>query len=464
MTQTKAVAYCRISDDRLGLGLGVERQQQDCERLAHERGWALTRTLTDNDLSAYSGKPRPQYRRLLDLIEAGQCDAVLAWHPDRLHRSPSELEEFLGVVERHGVRVETVQAGTWDLSTPSGRLVARQLGSVSRYESEHKAERVRRALEQNATSGRAHGRRAYGWQRVHDPDTGQGQEVVDPGEAKVVREIAERIIGGDSIRGIAADLNERGVLSPTGKPWGKQMLRHVVQRERNAGLRVHHGQVVGEGTWEPIHHRGTWEQVRAVLSDPTRRTSTGSAAKHLLSGIARCGVCGGAMRAGLNRQTVSYRCADNSCVSRSKADVDDLVTAVVLGRLARPDAADLLTPDRSPERVAAVHEALGLRARLDRAADDYADGKIDARQMERITARLRPQLDAADARARVVDDAPLLDGLAANVQAAQVWTDMSITRRRAVVDLLVDVTIERAKQGARTFAPESVSIEWRGGS
>jgi len=44
----------------------------------------------------------------------------------------------------------------------------------------------------------------------------------------------------------------------------------------------------------------------------------------------------------------------------------------------------------------ATGEAAGLRARLDTAADDYADGKIDARQLERITARIRPALDAAE--------------------------------------------------------------------
>ncbi len=365
-------------------------------------------------------------------------------------------------MERHGVVVETVQAGEWDLSSPSGRLMARQLGSIARYESEHKAQRVRRALEQNATSGRAHGRRAYGWQRVFDPDTGMSRDEVDPVEAGVVREIAQRIVAGDSIRGITTDLTARGLLSPTGKPWGKQMLRHVVQRERNVGLRVHHGEVIGEGAWEPILDRGTWEQVRAILRDPARKTSSGSAAKHLLSGIARCGVCASPIRAGLNRQTPAYRCAERSCVARSRRDVDQLVTAVVLGRLARPDAVNLLNPDNSADRREAIAEADGLRARLDTAADDYADGKIDARQLERISARLRPQIDATEARARVVDDSPLLDGLAANDQAAAVWESLSITRRRAVVDLLVTVTIDRAAQGARVFDPESVVIAWKG--
>lgn len=458
---TQAVVYCRISSDPRGLGLGVERQATDCHALAARNGWTVTRTLTDNDVSAYSGKLRPRYQQLLDLVRTGQIQSIIAWHPDRLHRSPAELEEFIVLVERHGVAVETVQSGEWDLTSPSGRLMARQLGSIARYESEHKSVRVKRALEQNATSGRAHGRRAYGWTRAFDPETGVGREVVEPTEAAVVREIAQRINSGDSIRGVTTDLNDRAIPSPMGKPWGKNMVRHLVLRERNAGLRIHHGEVIGDGAWEPILDRAAYEQVRAVLRDPARKTSAGTAAKHLLSGIARCGVCGGPVRGGQNRQTAAYRCADGSCVARGREDVDQLVTAVVLGRLARPDAAQLLSQDTSAERVDAMREMDGLRARLDTAADDYADGKIDARQLERITARLRPQIDGAQARARLVDDSGLLDGLVANEQAAVVWESLSITRRRAVVDLLVSVVINRTTPGARMFDPTAVRIEWR---
>ncbi len=106
-------------------------------------------------------------------------------------------------------------------------------------------------------------------------------------------------------------------------------------------------------------------------------------------------------------------------------------------------------------------DAQTLRARLDHAADDYAYGKIDARQLERITARLRPQVEAAQAMARVVDDSPLLDGLVANENAETPWAAMSLGRRRAVVDLLISVTVHRAKPGARVFDPEQVRIDWK---
>ncbi len=455
----RVATYCRISDDREGQALGVKRQREDCEALVGSRGWTLAGRYVDNDLSAYSGKPRPGYSQLLDAVRGGLVDGIVAWHPDRLHRSPRELEDFLALVEQHGVNVETVRAGKWDLSTPSGRMTARILGSVARGESEHKSDRVRRALEQRAGMGRAHGRIAYGWTRTVLPD-GTKVEIVDEAQAALVRELAGRIVAGHSLRSIVADLDGRGIPSPSGKPWAKNLVRALVIRERNVGLRVHRGEVVGLGDWPPILDRGLWEQVRAVLADPARKTSSSTAAVHLLSGIARCGVCDGPMRASMNRAVPSYRCATSACVSRNRADLDDLVTRAVIGRLARPDAAGLLGPPDECNRLA-VAEVAELRARLDTAADDYADGALDREQFHRITERLRPRIDAAQARARVIDSSPLLDGLVGAGDARKVWDGLPLSRQRGVVDLLLAVRVLRTTPGARVFDPGAVEVTWR---
>jgi DNA invertase Pin-like site-specific DNA recombinase len=73
-------------------------------------------------------------------VRAGRLDAVVTWHPDRLHRSPREVEAFIDIVNAAGIRVATVQAGEYDLSTASGRMTARVVGAVSRHESEHKSD------------------------------------------------------------------------------------------------------------------------------------------------------------------------------------------------------------------------------------------------------------------------------------------------------------------------------------
>src|SRR6266480_3766265 len=91
--------YCRISEDREGAGLGVADQEADCRELAGELGLEVVAVFSDNDRSAYSSKPRPGYEDMLRMIAAGTVSAVLAWHTDRLHRSPTELENYINATQ-----------------------------------------------------------------------------------------------------------------------------------------------------------------------------------------------------------------------------------------------------------------------------------------------------------------------------------------------------------------------------
>ena len=83
---TRAAIYARQSLDRSGEGAAVDRQVEDCRQLAAARGWEVTHVLPDNDLSASTGRRRPGYEHLLDLMLTGQVQAVIVWHVDRLTR------------------------------------------------------------------------------------------------------------------------------------------------------------------------------------------------------------------------------------------------------------------------------------------------------------------------------------------------------------------------------------------
>jgi DNA invertase Pin-like site-specific DNA recombinase len=178
--------YCRISDDRAGGGLGVERQRKDCVQLATVLGWQVIDTYTDNDISAFSGRRRPEYERLLADLTSGRIDAVVTWHLDRLNRSPVELERLIPLLERHSVQVQTVTAGVIDIGTPGGRAVARTLGAWARVESQHKSERLRAKKLELAMLGAINGgrNRPYGY--------AADRLTVIPAEAKILRELMRR--------------------------------------------------------------------------------------------------------------------------------------------------------------------------------------------------------------------------------------------------------------------------------
>lgn len=116
-------------------------------------GWEVVHVYSDNDLSAYSGSRRPAYTQLLADIESGRIQGLLAWHPDRLHRRPIEHEHFIDLVERKSLKIQTIAAGHYDLSTPSGRMFARSLSAYARMESEHKGQRIAESRKQKAREG-----------------------------------------------------------------------------------------------------------------------------------------------------------------------------------------------------------------------------------------------------------------------------------------------------------------------
>jgi DNA invertase Pin-like site-specific DNA recombinase len=143
-----------ISRDIDREGLGVDRQEQACRELAARQGWWVVQVYIDNDRSAYQRTPRREYLQMRADLAGGTASRVLVWHTDRLHRRNAELESWIGeIAEPYGVIVYSVQAGPTDLATPSGQMVARQLGAVAQYESAIKAERLRAKMEQKADNG-----------------------------------------------------------------------------------------------------------------------------------------------------------------------------------------------------------------------------------------------------------------------------------------------------------------------
>jgi DNA invertase Pin-like site-specific DNA recombinase len=183
-TPKAAAVYCRISDDKTGAGLGVARQEETCRELAARLGWDVGRVYVDNDISAYRRKRRPQYTEMLGAIKRGEVDGLIAWHNDRLHRNPRELEDFIDLVEAAGIPVQTVSAGEYDLTTASGRMTARIIGAVARGESEHKAERQKAKHDELRAAGApAGGARPFGLSPILRRPDGSGYREIVPAEA-----------------------------------------------------------------------------------------------------------------------------------------------------------------------------------------------------------------------------------------------------------------------------------------
>jgi site-specific DNA recombinase len=476
-TGTPGVMYARISQDREGAGLGVDRQLGDQCSLFTQLRLRLAGVYADNDLSAFTGKPRPDYLAMLTDLDAGRARVVTAWHTDRLHRTPKELETYIDLAERRGVVTHSVKAGPLDLATPSGRAVARTLCAWARFESEHKGERIRAARRQAAEQGRWQGGcRPFGF----EPDG----TTIRPAEATAIAQATEAIVSGASLRSVVRDLNEASHRTAWDREWTSIAVRDMLRRPRNAGL-TSYGAEIFPAVWPAIVPEASWRAVISILNNPERRTNTtgSNRVKWLGSGLYVCGICDRpALRVSHSgKRQPAYRCKarettrEGGHVTRAARQLDDYVERVIVARLRRPDAAELFTLPTDPGlNTTALHtEAAAIGQRLTDLSTAFADGAITLAQLRTGTDKLRVRLTTIEDTLTAAAAANPLIGLAGQPNIAEIWygttpdrsDGLDLGRRRAVLTKLLTVTVLPTSRGRRPdgsyFDPTGIHIDWK---
>lgn len=312
----RAVIYCRISDDREGAGVGVERQEKDCRALAARLSLEVVDVKIDNDIGASNrtgNKHRPRYQEMLAAVRAGLVDTIIAYSNSRLTRRPLEWIELINLAESGALQIKTVVSGSHDLTTAEGRALAITVAAWDAAEADRISERIKAANRHKALKGRPgiQHRRPFGFEKdaiTHNPE-----------EAALIRAAVKDILMGASITSIRRKWEKQGVLTTDGSSkWGWTPVHRVLFSWRTVGIRELNGEPVtdenGEfvkGVWEPII---SLEDREAALEMLKKRTRKGERqGKWLLQGLLRCGRCGKPLYGALMKppRTNSYTCTAN---------------------------------------------------------------------------------------------------------------------------------------------------------
>jgi DNA invertase Pin-like site-specific DNA recombinase len=488
------VIYCRISDDREGRKWGVDRQERVCRERAEANGWDVVEVLVENDMSAYSGKVRPKYQRLLVMLRTGEANAVLALSGKRLQRDWRDAFAFLDLAQERDVAVDTIKTGRYNLNTAEGRAQARRAAIDAQEESEEIAERVRDAKQDNLREGTYRGGpRPFGYEQdgmtvrtlecpacpgtegfaVNRECKACGADAVNAkdSEAWYTERAIDTVIEGGSLRGICRDWAERGLLTPTrryrqedgtpgdpvGRPWTSGALRKLLLRPRNAGLVDYQGEVVGKAAWPAIVPESEWRDCKEILENPSRKPKLRTGRRWLGTGLFLCGVCEGKSTlyvtlsgGGSKGPQPTYRCDTCQKIGRNAEALEEFVEGVAVGLLSREDAAGLFLPrqDGSGDREDLMRLADALRAKLDGYTEDYDSDRITRKQMLDGTARARARLADVELSMTAGAGGSALATLplgTPDMKAA--WEDAGLDRRRAIVNSIMTVTVHPAKRG-----------------
>lgn len=461
----RALIYTRASLDRTGEGKSNARQEDECLRTIDYKRWTHVGTEADISISAYGEKERPGWLRVLAAIEAGEIDVVVAYHLDRLTRNMADLEKLILLCEKHNVSVATA-TGDIDLTNDTGRMVARILAAVARQEVERKAARQRLAHVQRRAEGRP-------WAGVKMLGYDRDGSIIEE-EAEAIRAAVRGVLDEDtSLAEIGRQWSAQGLTSPyqairdesgkvTGhKPWSPRGVKLVLTNPRLAGFITHEGVVLGQGEWEPIIDETTATMLTAKLNAPERtngKARQGRHASNLLTGIARCSVCGGTLRAATKRGREVYVCGDwHVTIPRDEADrlVRQSLWATVMTVLPGSVMSLPATPDsESEESITAEIEA--LRNRQGILARSFAGGIIDEKAYESAVADIAKKIGNLQTKESGTQQEE--NYRKAMRQAIEEFQNADLGGQRSVLEKLTKVIVMPAGAGNRLSAKNQTIV------
>lgn len=459
MDKSKAAIYLRISRDIEGDAHGVDSQLLRCRKYAEQHELNVVKVYEDNDITASGTKTRPQFEQLLKDVANKDVSLVLAVDTDRLHRNLGDYVRLNEALAAGGAALVTINGGVVDLTTSSGILQADIMASVHANEVRHMSERGLASQEYRAGLGLYRGPAPFGY-------ANKGKGVIEPipDEAAVVKDVARRILSGESLMSIAKRVEASGVKSRQGVKWTATTIRKMVLAPTQAGLVTRHGEILGRGKWDPNIDEADWYQIKALLEDPARRTQQGQERRWQGSGVYKCGVCGAGLKGKTHKHRGNYTAyvCPNNHLTVNQVVLDEFIEDVVVGYLDKPENRLEVSRGDGDELPALLDERRALMQRSDELGALVATGDITPAQLKRANKVIGEKLDELNGRIAVLQEAGapvavLLD--AEDVRAA--WGRLSADKRALIIDALMDVTINRASHRGREFDYSRVNIEWK---
>jgi DNA invertase Pin-like site-specific DNA recombinase len=505
LSKTVCDLYLRLSDLRTEESL--EGREEQLRTKAESLGWEIDQVIRENDIrpdgspkpaSAWkrvntgrqteNGRPiyrvlRPGWRKVIAGLETGRITGVLAEDLDRSCRDMADLLDLLDAIGacKGNARSLTGSLRLTDGGTSDERVLAQFLVTVAGKASADTARRVAGGRERWAGKSYQGGRRPFGYRVAAGTQKYHRTLVIDKDEAAVIRQAATDILDRDiSLEAAVRDLNARGVPTVTGAKWTTKTLRGALVKPAVSGLAVYRGEDERPAPWPAILDPEVRQRLADLFAEPSRRIGHGTnEPRHLVSLIALCGICadGTLVRAngGGTGKPQCYGCRNGYHLRRQASHVDDYVASVIINRLSLPDAGTLLRP---PPRAALAADVKKLRAEAK---------ELQAQKLKQVRMHARREIDDADLREGRREIVTRLTEIERQIAGATdepdplaefrgrpalaVWKGLTIARRRAIVRLMVTVTLLPSRRGgaptvdpvtgeARHFHPDSVRVEW----
>ena len=454
--QQRAVGYARVSTHQQTGDHHASLETQEAHILAHVTNSDYRHVQTFVDVLSGRRDDRPEYQRMVEFVKAGGADVIIVQYLDRFGRNSQEILTRIWQLRDFGV---TVQVTDEDIQE---ELLLLMRAGFAGAESRRTSERVKANMARIVSKGTHSGRVPFGFTAVKKIEDGKAvveRWEIDEAKAEVVREMA-RLATEENLGflAIANALNDKGYRTTAGGHWVAASVQVILRNpvlngtmvygrrgKKKANVADQQDLVRVEGVFPKILSDEEWAALQQRL-DIRREHSRGATHKseYLLSGILRCGYCGGPM---IGKMTSTYKGKGYPRYYCSSAQKSRQSCAYYNGHSA-------------PKLEAAILEHLGqysnpkkVRELLD------ADGRRDIKKREAELKRVEKQLAGIEA-----DFAKNLDLLKRELLNEEEFKRANETRREEQAQLqarLEELASSLTAQSVRHDAVAALPVQIR---
>lgn len=313
-----AAAYARYSTDHQ-TSSSIEYQMRKISEYCDRQGITIVRRYADEACTG-TNMNRPAFRQLCEDAKLHRFEAVVIYDISRGSRNVSDWFAFRQEMALLGIKVISVEDNIGDYLNPADYLTELITVGLGQH---HVLTSRQKSMDSIATKARTGvflgGYPNFGYSIVN------GQYVIEPEEARVVRRIFEMYANGCSYGEILDDIGT--VCGKRGRPIGKNSLHYILKSERYIGVYTwckRHVKIMGKWTGGVPNENAvriedaipriiddeTWRKVQERMSDRKHRAANKAKHEYLLSGLIECAECGAAYvgHTSTNSRGYSSRC------------------------------------------------------------------------------------------------------------------------------------------------------------
>ena len=323
VAKRRVAAYARVSTDSEEQYTSYEAQIDYYTQYIQKReDWEFVKVYTDEGISGTNTKHRAGFNEMVEDALAGKIDLIVTKSVSRFARNTVDSLTTVRKLKEKGVEVYFEKENIYTFDS-KGELLITIMSSLAQEES--------RSISENVTWGQrkrfADGKVSMPYRQFLGYDRGEdGQPVINPKEAEVVRLIYRLFLQGKTPSGICKHLMEHEILTPAKKKkWGASTVLSILQNEKYKGdallqkkftldfmtkkQKVNEGEVPQyyvEGSHPAIVTAEDWDLVQAEIERRQRlgRSYSGSS---IFASKLICGDCGGFYGQKVWHSTDAYR-------------------------------------------------------------------------------------------------------------------------------------------------------------